>query len=407
MRITPIKIEDKAQAKKLLLKLNISKEALDILIPKAMNLFFMIDGIRSYEANIIKQHLLSLGADAAIDRDAILKDKKLNISIFANLNQIKKLCEKLKDQPFRNLKEIKDKLSEYIDNYYKKDFVFKANNKILNININKPVICGIINITSDSFLGDGLLSISKDTLAIKDLALKKVEYMLKSEAKIIDLGGESSRPFSSPISEEEEIKRVIPVLRAIRKEFKDLLISIDTYKYKVAKAAVSEGVDIINDITGLKDKRIISLIDKHKLGCIIMHMKGTPKTMQIKPFYKDVIGEIFDFMRERLKLCYENNISKEQILIDPGIGFGKSLEDNLRIIKELYRFKVFGVPVFIGLSRKSFIGKILNLEVKDRLLGTIVYETIALLNGANVLRVHDVKETNQLVKLFFKYNSLL
>ena len=138
-----------------------------------------------------------------------------------------------------------------------------------------------------------------------------------------------------------------------------------------------------------------------------MHMKGTPKTMQIKPFYKDVIGEIFDFMQDRLKPCYESNISKEQILIDPGIGFGKSLEDNLRIIKELYRFKVFGVPIFIGLSRKSFIGKILNLEPKDRLLGTIVYETIALLNGANILRVHDVKETNQLVKLFFEYDNLL
>jgi dihydropteroate synthase len=400
MRITPLKIETLKEAEKLIKDLGVSKEAVRILSPKEVFVAFKIENINSWEANIIKQHLLSLGSDGAIERDVLLKKIKTNTIIFGNLNQLRKLCQKLKNQPF-NLKKIASLLSSYLDNLFKKDFIFRAKDKSLRIR--KPIICGIINLTTDSFSGDGLLSnLNLNSSKFKYFLLKKVEEMVKNGAKIIDLGAESSRPFSRPIEEKEELKRIITALKIIRKEFKDNLISIDTYKYKVAKEGLEYGADIINDITALrKSPSVSSLVKKYKAGIILMHMKGTPQTMQINPFYKKgVIEEIIDFFEERLDYCQKNGIDKEQILIDPGIGFGKSLEDNLRIINELYKFKIFGVPIFIGISRKSFIGKLLNLKVEERLIGSLSANLCALFRGANILRVHDVKETYQAVKIF-------
>ena len=178
---------------------------------------------------------------------------------------------------------------------------------------------------------------------------------------------------------------------------------MDTYKYLVAKAAVSEGVDIINDITALQDNpQMASLVKKHKLGCVLMHMKGKPQNMQAKPYYKDVITEISDFFQERLNFCDKKGINKNQLFLDPGIGFGKRLEDNTKIINQLYKLKVFGLPIFLGLSHKSFIGKILNIDIKQRLVGTIAASIISLTKGANVLRVHDVGETAQAIKVASK-----
>jgi len=227
--------------------------------------------------------------------------------------------------------------------------------------------------------------------------------MIKAGAKIIDVGGESTRPFSNPVKVGEEIKRVIPILKVLRKEFKQVFLSVDTYKYLVAKAAVSEGVDIINDITALQDNpQMASLVKKHKLGCVLMHMKGKPQNMQAKPYYKDVITEISDFFQERLNFCDKKGINKNQLFLDPGIGFGKRLEDNTKIINQLYKLKVFGLPIFLGLSHKSFIGKILNIDIKQRLVGTIAASIISLTKGANVLRVHDVGETAQAIKVASK-----
>jgi len=394
--IAPINTSDEGSIKKLMLSLGVTKEGINILSPKSMHLAFRVEGIKSWEANIIKQHLLSLGSDAAIERNALVKDIKTNILIFGNLSQLNKLCEKLDSQLF-SLKRISEKISFYIKNLKKRNFTIKARNKI--INIKKPILCGIINVTFDSFSGDGLLKENNFTA----LALKKAAYMVKNGAKIIDLGGESSRPFSHSISEKEEIKRVIPVLRILRKEFKKTIISIDTYKYRVAKYAIEEGVDMINDITALRTcPQIAGLIKKNKLGCVLMHMKGTPLNMQINPKYGDIIKEEFNFFEERLDFCKKKGIIPEQVLIDPGIGFGKRLEDNIKIINELDKFKVFGLPIFLGLSRKSFIGKILNAGVNQRLWGTIASSVVALQKGANVLRVHDVREVHQALKVTSK-----
>ncbi len=401
MKVTPLKIKNEKEAREIMSFLGVSPEGVDILSPKSIHTVFKIEGIKSWEANIIKQQLLSLGSDAALERKALLKNIKTSVLIFGNLSQLKKLSEKLKDQPFA-LKEVSLKISEYLKNLEKGEFILKARGKMLRIN--QPIICGIINSTEDSFFGDGLLKVVENSsVKVQALALKKAEKMIKAGAKIIDVGGESTRPFSNPVKVGEEIKRVIPILKVLRKEFKQVFLSVDTYKYLVAKAAVSEGVDIINDITALQDNpQMASLVKKHKLGCVLMHMKGKPQNMQAKPYYKDVITEISDFFQERLNFCDKKGINKNQLFLDPGIGFGKRLEDNTKIINQLYKLKVFGLPIFLGLSHKSFIGKILNIDIKQRLVGTIAASIISLTKGANVLRVHDVGETAQAIKVASK-----
>ncbi|UCD14825.1 MAG: dihydropteroate synthase [Candidatus Omnitrophota bacterium] len=404
--MTPLVIKNESQARDVMSSLGVDSEGIKILSSKGIYAAFKIEGISSWEANIIKQHLLSLGTDAAINRDALVKRIKTDILIFGNARQLRQLCDKLRNQPFK-LKEISRELSSCLDGFFRKEYVFRARDKVLRIT--EPVICGIVNVTPDSFSGDGLLKQAQNTKCPSDmlgtgkmqkLVLKKVAEMAREGAKIIDVGGESSRPFSKPVKETEEIKRVIPVLRLIRKEFKKLIISVDTYKYAVAKAAVDEGVDVINDITALrKALKMVSLVKRYRLGCILMHMSGRPATMQINPKYKDVTADIISFLKERLEFVTGAGIGKDRILLDPGIGFGKRLEDNLRIINELYKFKILGLPIFLGASRKSFIGKVLDVEVGERAVGTLAAHIISVVRGANVLRVHDVAQTKQALKI--------
>lgn len=394
MRVIPLKIEDSNEASRLMLSLGVSSEGIRILSSKSISAAFAIEGISSWEANIIKQHLLSFGSDCAINRAALLKNVKTSIIVFGNVTQLRKLCDKLKDQPFK-LKEVSRQLTLCLDNLFKKEFAVRVRHKI--IKIKEPLVCGILNVTPDSFSGDGLLNTTRlGSAAFKDVLLRAAEKMISGGAAMIDIGGESSRPYSLPIREAQEIKRVIPALIAIRKEFKNILISVDTYKYNVAAAAIDEGADIINDITALrKSPKIAALLKKHRLGCILMHTKGMPKDMQRAPHYQDVVGEIIDFFEERLAFCAAQGIAKEQILIDPGIGFGKRLEDNCAIIAQLYKFKKFGLPIFIGLSRKAFIGEILNAKVNERLMGTVAATATAIAHGAAIVRVHDVQEISQ------------
>lgn len=396
MRITPLKIENEKSAKGLLLSIGVSREGAQILAPKSVYSAFKIDGIKSWEANIIKQHLLSLGSDSAIERKALVKNVNTETIIFASLSQLKKLCEKLKNQPFA-LREISQNLSVALDNLYKQEFILEIRKK--TVKIKEPLLCGIINLTTDSFSGDGLL-LKFSGAKLQDLVLEKIGRMVKDGASMIDIGAESSRPFARPITEKEEIKRIVPILKVARKEFKDTIISVDTYKFGVAKAVASEGADIINDITALrKSPKIIELLKKYKLGCILMHMRQNPSTMQINPKYRNVTQDIIDFFKERISLLNKEKINPRQILIDPGIGFGKNLRDNLKLINELYKFKIFGLPIFIGLSRKSFIGKITGTNVGERMSGTIAANVVAYLKGANILRVHDVKENKQAIDI--------
>lgn len=260
---------------------------------------------------------------------------------------------------------------------------------------------GILNITPDSFSDggkyyDGKLDLNK--------IIKDAVRMEEDGADFLDVGGESTRPGSENISIDEELERVIPVISELKKNI-GIPISIDTYKSDVAEEALKAGACIVNDISGFKfDEKLPAVTARYNAGCILMHIKGKPKDMQENPVYEDVVKEICDYLSESISIAKKNGI--EQIITDPGIGFGKTLEHNLEIIRNLGEFKKLGYPVMFGASRKSFIDKILKTPVDERLEATIASNTIGIINGANILRVHDVKENKKASaitdKIFYK-----
>ncbi len=263
----------------------------------------------------------------------------------------------------------------------------------------KIKIMGILNITLDSFSDGGKFH-------NPDKALFHVEQMIIDGADIIDVGGESSRPGSEGISLSEEMDRVIPIIEKIKEIF-DIAVSIDTTKSEVARIAVSEyKTDIVNDISALsKDEKMAATVSKLNVPVILMHMKGIPRNMQEKPFYEDVIKEINGFFKERIQFAIDSGIGKGNIILDPGIGFGKRLEDNCRIIRELAEFKKFDLPILMGLSRKRFLGEITGEQnPAEREIETAVANLISIKNGASIIRVHDVKTTIKMLKTYSSLN---
>lgn len=251
-------------------------------------------------------------------------------------------------------------------------------------------LMGILNVTPDSF-SDGGIYLDKKSAVQKGLQL------IKDGADILDIGGESTRPGSHPVTAEEEKRRILPVISEIRKKT-DALISVDTTKSEVLKSALDAGADILNDISGMRfDPKILGLASKQDIPVIIMHMKGTPRNMQESPEYDNVIQEIKTFLKQRITDALTAGIKKNKIIIDPGIGFGKRLKDNLKIISNLSAFSELGFPILIGVSRKSFIGDLLNLSPEKRIEGTIASSLISILQGAHILRVHDVSSLKKAV----------
>jgi dihydropteroate synthase len=256
----------------------------------------------------------------------------------------------------------------------------------------KPVIMGILNVTPDSFFDGG-------SFYPRERAIDHALEMAEAGADIIDVGGESTRPGSEPTSLGEELDRVLPVIEGIRKH-SSIPLSIDTYKAAVARAAVASGADMVNDISSLSfDEDMAGVVAASGVPVVIQHIKGTPRDMQKNPSYQDVTGEIKEFFIERIAYARACGIDEDDIIIDPGIGFGKRLQDNLTIIRELGRLKELGRPLLIGTSMKSFIGRIMGTDVlAERAEGTLASVAISLWNGADMVRVHDVARTSKVVK---------
>ena len=265
------------------------------------------------------------------------------------------------------------------------------------LNLSEPLVMGIINATPDSFyLGHLNLSIE----AILSLAGK----MIADGAGILDIGGQSTKPGSKPISAQEEMDRVLPVIETIYKVYPDTIISVDTYNSQVAKAAVAAGASMVNDISGGNlDAAMIPTVAALKLPYVCMHMQGTPATMQKAPEYADVVKEVLDYFIGKLDECSKAGI--KDVIFDPGFGFGKTIEHNLILLKNLSIFSITNCPILAGLSRKSTIYKTLGITVTEALNGTTVLNTMALLNGASILRVHDVKEAKEAITLFTAYKK--
>jgi dihydropteroate synthase len=254
----------------------------------------------------------------------------------------------------------------------------------------RTLVMGILNTTPDSFSDGGLYLDA-------DLALRRSMEMIEGGADIIDIGGESSRPGSEAVNQADELRRVVPVIEAVRREF-DIPISIDTTKAAVAREALAAGADIINDITALTgDPDMINVAAQSGCGVVLMHMQGTPRTMQTDPHYDDCVSEINDYLQKRIESCIEAGIDKTRICIDPGIGFGKRLEDNLDLVASGNALRQLGVPVLIGASRKGFIGTLTNARVDERLEGSLAVAVASVLAGADIVRVHDVAPTRRAV----------
>ena len=269
------------------------------------------------------------------------------------------------------------------------NITYNFKNKELSFVI--PKIMGIVNVTPDSF-SDGGKYFSIDQAVTQGLKL------IDEGADIIDIGGESTRPGSDSVSLEEELKRTTPVIKSILHLRKDAIISIDTTKSEVAKQALDNGAQIINDISGLTfDENMTQVAKEYDACVVIMHIKGNPKTMQDNPDYTDVVKEVYDFLLVQSIKSKQNGVDK--IIVDPGIGFGKRIEDNFSLIKNLEYFQSLGYPVMVGLSKKSFIGRTLDLDINQRDVGTVIMETISILKSARIIRTHNVKYCNQIVKL--------
>ncbi|MEW6100864.1 MAG: dihydropteroate synthase [Candidatus Omnitrophota bacterium] len=387
-----IKFSDCRDIRETMHSIGVDPYGIRIMVPKAQSYSLFIAGLSNISANILKQEMLSLGADVALAKGALTgKSRKTDCLIMGNLSQLGQLNKKMGRQQF-GLGVVSDEISSTLKNYERDNFILDLKGSRLRLG-SRTHIMGILNLTPDSFSADGIYGGSHASRA-----LEYSEKLVEDGADIIDIGGESTRPGARPVSLQEELSRTIPVIKALAKKIR-VPISIDTYKPQVADRALDNGASIINDITGLRDPKMAKIAARHGAGVVIMHMKGNPRTMQKSPSYNSLMDEIIVYLNNAILRALDAGIDKEKIIIDPGIGFGKSFEHNLQILRQLHELKVLGRPILAGVSRKSFIGKILGKGPQERVFGTVSSCVLAAESGARILRVHDVKAVKEAVKV--------
>ncbi len=366
---------------------------------KLLHFNFRVGPLPAAAANIIKQEMLSVGGEAAVTRGVINCSADNSDAILsATRKQFRKFCRKLRAQPF-SLARIADRIETTLKNREKKSGLpFKCRG--LEVDLKETsLIMGILNITPDSF-SDG------NKFFTPDNALRQARKLIAEGADIIDIGGESTRPGARKVPLKEELDRVLPVIRALREEYPALPISIDTYKSRVAAAAVAAGADLINDISGFNfDPEMAAIAAETGAYSVLMHIQGTPEKMQEAPHYDDLFAEVSSYFEKSIGRAENAGVKREKIILDPGIGFGKTLEHNLLLLKHLAEFTGFGLPLLLGTSRKSFISKLTNAGVDERLPASLATVAQGLTNGANILRVHDVAATRQVVTVIDAVNN--
>ena len=356
---------------------------IDAMAPKMCHLNILLRGLECKVANIIKQEMLSIGGDAAVARGSVgCSVASTDAIVMGTRKQMQRFAEKIAEQPF-GLNGISKGIRTLIDNLSKSNFILKTERREIKLG-DRTKIMGIINVTPDSFSDGG-------SYADAEAAIRRGIEMEAEGADILDIGGESSRPGALSVSAEDELRRVIPVIEGLSRKVK-IPISVDTTKSEVARTAIEAGAEIINDISAMRfDSRMAAVAADSGAPVILMHMRGTPRVMQKGDLhYEDLFVEIMDYLNVSIRLAESAGISPERIVIDPGIGFGKSFDDNLRLLRGLKEFRILGKPIIVGTSRKAFIGKITDDESKNRLEGTAATVAASILNGAHIVRVHDV-----------------
>ncbi|MFA5099597.1 MAG: dihydropteroate synthase [Candidatus Omnitrophota bacterium] len=393
MAIRILSIQSKQGLLRLFRDLKVDPYGISIMLPKAVPYCIRIDALSCIAANILKQEMLSAGGDAALPRGALTgKTRSTDCVLIGNLSQFSKLIEKLRKQPF-GLAKLGVDIKASVAKYAKQSFTLSLRRNRLHLG-GRPKIMGIMNLTPDSFSGDGLYARQNDIGNIVECA----QTMVRDGADLIDIGGESSRPGANPVPVKEELRRTIPAIKAIAKKVK-VPLSIDTYKPDVARAALDNGASMINDISGLRNREMVSVAKKYKAAVVIMHMQRTPQTMQKNPRYGCVTADVIKYLNDRVAASLDAGIGAENIVIDPGIGFGKTISHNLKLLRGLKEFKILGLPIMVGTSRKGFIGALTGADAGQRIPGTIASCVLAVNNGAHIVRVHDVKQIKQALQV--------
>jgi dihydropteroate synthase len=390
------------ELKKELEKVKVDWEGLQVMLPKGFFRAVKLEGVNYEAAHILKQEMLRLGGEGAISAAVYFgAASPTDVILMGTLAQLEALINSLRQFPDDTLKAVAQEVEEALKNYQRDNLKPMQIGKKTFVWGERTYIMGIINVTPDSFSGDGLAGNVEEAVA---QAIRFVE----EGADILDIGGESTRPGSQPISEEEELSRVMPVLRRLVKEV-DVPISIDTYKARVAREAIEAGASMVNDVWGLRmDPDMAKVVAEYNVPVVVMHNRSHPKNAvqearlggrYVGVEYQDLMADIVRELEYSIGLALDAGVDFEKIIVDPGIGFGKTVEQNLEILRRLGELKVLGRPILLGTSRKSVIGYVLNLPPNERVEGTAATVALGIAAGADIVRVHDVKAMARVAKM--------
>ena len=374
-----------------LASINVHPESIPIFEHKAEIIPFKLLQVRTPAANILKQEMLAAGGDAAVPVGAVINaERYVDVLLLGTKKHYKLLLKKLEQMTYFGLKQIAEEISAALGE--NKVFTTLADGRVLTYD--KMCVMGILNITPDSFYAGS-------RVPMLDSVIERAGKMLADGADILDIGGESARPGSDSVDGGEERRRVLPVIEALRKAYPDAVLSVDTYRADTAEAALFAGADIINDISAMEAaSAMLSVAVRTKAPIILMHMRGTPKNMQQNCQYSNVVEEVTAYLAQRAQLLREQGVGADKIILDPGIGFAKDVEQNLLLMRDLHSLTSFGYPVLLAASRKSTIGAVLGgVPAEERMEGTVATSLQAVYAGAHMIRVHDVKENLRAVRM--------
>ncbi|MFX4263538.1 dihydropteroate synthase [Pelotomaculum propionicicum] len=385
IRVYSVMVENKEEAYRAVASVGADKSGCAWMAPKAVHRLVMLDGVQPRQANIMKQEMLGKGGEAAVARGVVDNSvPETRVLLMGTLKQYEAFLAKLKSQPF-GLPALADRIRGVLDGQEGfTPYALDCRGRTIILG-ERTLVMGILNVTPDSF-SDG------SKFHDPGRALERARVMVEDGADIIDLGGESTRPGFAPVGVEEELDRIIPVLKRLVNEI-TVPVSIDTTKAEVARRALEEGAGIINDQWGLRgDPAMAGIAAKYGAPLVLMHnQKGTE--------YRDLLGDIAESLRESVGIAMAAGVAREKVIVDPGLGFGKNAAQNLETLRRLKELRCLGQPVLIGPSRKSTIGKVLNLPVEERVEGTAAAVAVGIANGANIVRVHDVKEMARVARM--------
>jgi dihydropteroate synthase len=370
--------------------LKMNEVAVNILMGKGSIIPFKVTDVRTPAANIIKQEMLAAGGDCAVPAGTVTcAEDRVDIILLGTKKHYRTLIYKLKQMSYFGIQNIYKELTEAMQENTKKTVLADGRELVYT----RTMVMGIINATPDSFYPASRTK-AQDALTV-------AETMLKDGADILDIGGASTRPGTELVTKEEEQKRVLPVIKSIKEHFPQCVISVDTYWAETAKAALSAGADIINDVSAMEmDPKMLDVVSETKAPIILMHMRGTPKDMQKQCIYQNVVQEVALYLQQRATLLLDRGLDATKIILDPGIGFAKNVDQNLELMGDLEALTGSSFPVLLAASRKSTIGTVLGgIPVEERLAGTLATSARAVEAGADMVRVHDVQENVQFIRM--------